>query len=120
VDGALRAVARLGPDAVLVIADPFLLGERTRIAEFMSQNRLPSMFTFHDHVLAGGLMSYATNYPFRRMARLVDQVLKGAKPGDLPIEQPTEFELMINLKTAEALGIKVPPSILARADEVIE
>ena len=122
VDGALQALSRLRPDAVLVIADPFLLGERTRIAEFMTQNRLPSMFTFHEHVLAGGMMSYATNYRelFRRMALVVDKVLKGADPGDLPIEQPTQFELMLNLKTARELGIEFPSSLLARADEVIE
>jgi putative ABC transport system substrate-binding protein len=122
VDGALQALSRLRPDGVLVIADPFLLGERTRIAEFMTRNRLPSMFTFHEHVLAGGLMSYATNYRelFRRMAPVVDKVLKGADPGDLPIEQPTQFELTLNLKTAHELGIKFPSSLLARADEVIE
>jgi putative ABC transport system substrate-binding protein len=122
VDRTLQALSRLRPDAVLVIADPFLLGERRRIAEFMTQNRMPSMFTFHEHVLAGGLMSYATNYQelFRRMATVVDKVLKGANPGDLPIEQPTQFELTLNLKTARALGIEIPSSLLARADEVIE
>ncbi len=122
VDGALQALGGLRPDAVLVIADPFLLGERRRIAEFMTQHRIPSMFTFHEHVMAGGLMSYATNYRelFRRMARVVDKVLKGANPGDLPIEQPTEFELMLNLKTARELGIEIPSGLLARADEVIE
>jgi len=80
------------------------------------------MFTFHEHVMAGGLMSYATNYRelFRRMARVVDKVLKGANPGDLPIEQPTEFELMLNLKTARELGIEISSGLLARADEVIE
>jgi putative ABC transport system substrate-binding protein len=122
IDGALEALAGAHPDAVLVVADPFLLGERARIARFLTENRMPSMFTFHDHVLAGGLMSYATNYRdlFRRMATIVDKVLKGANPGDLPIEQPTEFELMINLKTARALGLSVPSSLLARADEVID
>jgi putative ABC transport system substrate-binding protein len=122
VDRTLQALSRLRPDAVLVIADPFLLGERRRIAEFMTQNRMPSMFTFHEHVLAGGLMSYATNYHelFRRMATVVDKVLKGANPGDLPIEQPTQFELTLNIKTARALGIEIPSSLLARADEVIE
>jgi putative ABC transport system substrate-binding protein len=122
VDRTLQALSRLRPDAVLVIADPFLLGERRRIADFMTQNRMPSMFTFHEHVLAGGLMSYATNYHelFRRMATVVDKVLKGANPGDLPIEQPTQFELTLNLKTARVLGIEIPSSLLARADEVIE
>jgi putative tryptophan/tyrosine transport system substrate-binding protein len=122
VDGALQALSLPRPDAVLVIADPFLLGERTRIAEFTAKNRLPSMFTFHEHVLAGGLMSYATNYRdlFQRMAVVVDKVLKGASPGDLPIEQPTQFELTLNLRTARELGIEIPSSLLARADEVIE
>jgi putative ABC transport system substrate-binding protein len=122
VDGALQALGRLRPGAVLVIADPFLLGERARIAAFMTQNRIPSMFTFHEHVLAGGLMSYATNYRelFRRMAVVVDKVLKGADPGNLPIEQPTQFELTLNLKTARELGIEIPSSLLARADDVIE
>jgi putative ABC transport system substrate-binding protein len=122
VDGALQALSLLRPDAVLVIADPFLLGERTRIAEFTVKKRLPSMFTFHEHVLAGGLMSYATNYRdlFQRMAVVVDKVLKGANPGDLPIEQPTQFELTLNLRTARELGIEIPSSLLARADEVIE
>src|SRR5439155_21019697 len=105
VNAALSVLGWPRPDAVLVITDPFLLAERRRIAEFVAENRLPSMFAFHDHVLARGLMSYATNYPdlFRRMALVVDKVLKGANPGDLPIEQPTVFELMINLKTARTL-----------------
>ncbi|HEX3414365.1 MAG TPA: ABC transporter substrate-binding protein [Stellaceae bacterium] len=122
VDGALQALSLPRPDAVLVIADPFLLGERTRIAEFTARNRLPSMFTFHEHVVAGGLMSYATNYRdlFQRMAVVVDKVLKGASPGDLPIEQPTQFELTLNLRTARELGIEIPSSLLARADDVIE
>ena len=88
----------------------------------MIENRLPSMYTYREDVLAGGLISYATNYYdiFRRAAILTDKVLKGAKPADLPIQQPIKFELILNLKTAKALGIEFPPMLLARADEVIE
>jgi putative tryptophan/tyrosine transport system substrate-binding protein len=88
----------------------------------MIENRFPSMYTYREDVLAGGLISYATNYHdvFRRAAILTDKILKGTKPADLPIQQPTKFELVINLNTAKALGLDVPPMLLARADEVIE
>jgi ABC transporter substrate binding protein len=88
----------------------------------MIENRFPSMYTYREDVLAGGLISYATNYydVFRRAAILTDKILKGAKPADLLIQQPTKFELVINLKTAKALGLEVPPMLLTRADEVIE
>jgi putative ABC transport system substrate-binding protein len=121
-DYAFVWLRRQRPDAVLAVADPFLTSQRTRIATFMIENRLPSMYTYREDVLAGGLISYATNYYdiFRRAAILTDKVLKGAKPADLPIQQPIKFELIINLKTAKALGIEVPPTLLAIADEVIE
>ena len=121
-DNAFVKLSRQRPDAVLTVADPFLTSQRTRIATFMIENRLPSMYTYREDVLAGGLISYATNYYdiFRRAAILTDKVLKGAKPADLPIQQPIKFELIINLKTAKALGIECPPMLLARADEVIE
>jgi putative ABC transport system substrate-binding protein len=121
-DHAFVKLSRQRPDAILTVADPFLTSQRTRIASFMIENRLPSMYTYREDVLAGGLISYATNYYdiFRRAAILTDKVLKGAKPADLPIQQPIKFELIINLKTAKALGIEVPPTLLARADEVIE
>ena len=121
-DEAFRSLRRLHPDAVVVIADTFLLGHRTRIAQFMAESHLPAIYSYRDHVEAGGLMAYATNFRdlFRRAAIFVDKIFKGAKPGDLPIEQPTKFEFVINLNTAKALGLTIPPVLLARADEVIE
>ena len=95
---------------------------RQRIAELAAAARLPAIYGYRDHVEAGGLISYGPKLEenFRRAATYVDKFLKGAKPADLPIEQPTQFELVINLKTAKALGLNIPPSLLARADEVIE
>jgi putative ABC transport system substrate-binding protein len=121
-DRAFLTLSRQRPDAVLTVADPYLTSQRRRIAAYMVENRFPSMYTYREDVLAGGLMSYATNYYdiFRRAAILTDKILKGAKPADLPIQQPTQFEFVINLKTAKALGLDIPPSLLALADEVIE
>jgi putative ABC transport system substrate-binding protein len=122
-DRAFLTLSRLRrPDAVLTVADPFLTSQRTRVAAFMIENRFPSIYTYREDILAGGLISYATNYydVFRRAAMLTDKILKGAKPADLPIQQPIKFELIINLKTAKALGLEVPATLLARADEVIE
>jgi putative ABC transport system substrate-binding protein len=84
--------------------------------------RLPSIYNAKEHVEAGGLMSYGPNYPdlYRRAAEYVDKILRGAKPGDIPVEQPTKFDLIINITTAKALGLEIPPTLLARADEVIE
>jgi putative ABC transport system substrate-binding protein len=121
-DRAFLTLSRQRPDAVLTVADPFLTSQRTRVAAFMIENRFPSIYTYREDILAGGLISYATNYydVFRRAAMLTDKILKGAKPAELPIQQPTKFELIINLKTAKALGLDVPAMLLARADEVIE
>jgi putative ABC transport system substrate-binding protein len=121
-DEVFLALGRTPPDAVLIVADPFLAGERVRIAEQMIKTRLPSIYSYHEHVVAGGLMTYTTNYydVFRREAIFIDKIFKGASPGDLPVEQPTKFELVINLKTAKALGLTIPPSLIALADEVIE
>jgi putative ABC transport system substrate-binding protein len=121
-DDAFLTVSRARPDAILVVADPFLASQQMRIAEFLLEHRLPSIYTYREQVLAGGLISYATNYYelFRRAAVLVEKILKGSKPGDLPVEQPTKFELVVNLKTAKTIGLAIPTMLLARADEVIE
>ena len=109
-------------DALYVCADPIVSSHRIRINTSALGARLPTMHGFRDYVEVGGLMSYGPNNAnlFRRTADYVDKILKGAKPSDLPVEQPTKFDLIINLTTAKALGITVPPSLLARADEVIE
>jgi len=121
-DAAFLTLSGRRPDAVLVVADPFLAGERVRIADEMIKNKLPSIYSYHEHVRVGGLMTYTTNYydVFRRQGLFIDKIFKGAKPGDLPVQQPTKFELMLNLRTAKALGLTIPPTLLAIADEVIE
>ena len=118
---AFETIVREHPEA-LVLADPFTVSQRARIVEFVAEHRLPAIYESRDFVEAGGLMSYGPNISdlYRRAASYVDKILRGAKPGDLPIEQPTKFELVINLKTANALGITVPPALLARANEVIQ
>jgi putative ABC transport system substrate-binding protein len=110
------------PAALLVTVEPFTLKHRERILDFVMRNRIPAMYEENRFVEAGGLMSYGPSLRdlFRRTATYVDKILRGAKPADLPVEQPTKFELAINLKTAKALGLAVPQSLLARADEVIE
>jgi putative tryptophan/tyrosine transport system substrate-binding protein len=120
-DTAFRVISRGGSSAALVIADPFLAHERALIAELMVEHRLPSIYAYREHVVAGGLMAFMTDYYdiFRREAAFIDKIFKGAKPGDLPVEKPTKFELVINLKTAKALGLNVPPSLLVRADRLI-
>jgi len=121
-DAAFAAIARQRPSALYILADRVLLAHRARIVDFAARRSLPAMYPFREFVDARGLISYAPNFPamFRRAATYVDKILKGAKPGDLPVEQPTTFELVINLKTAKALGLTIPPSLLARADEVIQ
>jgi putative tryptophan/tyrosine transport system substrate-binding protein len=121
-EATFRAITRKRPDAALVIADPLLAGKRTLIAELMLEHRLPSIYAYHEHVVAGGLMAYMTAYYdiFRREAAVIDKIFKGAKPSDLPVERATRFELAINLKTARALNLNVPLSLLEHADRVIE
>ena len=115
-------VLKAQADALYVVQDALVTANRTRIITLALGARLPTIFASRDHVQAGGLMSYGPNFSemFRRAAEYVDKILRGTKPGDLPVEQPTKFNLVINLTTAEALGLTVPPSLLARADEVIE
>jgi putative tryptophan/tyrosine transport system substrate-binding protein len=119
---ALKNMDQNRPDALLLMADPLTLSQRLRIVEFAAQERLPAIYESSQFVDAGGLMSYGVNQAdlLRRAAVYVDRILKGAKPGDLPIEQPAKFELVINLKTAKALGLSIPPRILLQADRVIE
>jgi putative ABC transport system substrate-binding protein len=114
--------AKGGADALYACGDSLVNANRTRIITLAHAARIPTMHYEREYVAHGGLMSYGPNYPdlFRRAAKFVDKILRGTKPGDIPVEQPTKFELVINLKTAKALGINVPPSLLARADEVIE
>jgi putative ABC transport system substrate-binding protein len=120
-EGAFAAITKERPDAFFTLADPVLFAHRARIAEFANRNRLPAMYPHREYAEAGGLMAYGADLRdnFRRAATFVDKILKGAKPADLPVEQPTKFELVINLKTAKALGLTIPPAVLARADEVI-
>jgi putative ABC transport system substrate-binding protein len=121
-DAAFQSLARERVESVLVLQDPMFLSERRRIAELAITARLPTMFGFREHVEAGGLMSYgiALRANFRRAADFVDRILRGAKPADLPVELPTKFELVVNLKTAKALGIAIPEAFLVRADALIE
>jgi putative ABC transport system substrate-binding protein len=121
-DAAFEKLLKDRPDAFMVLADPFLLTHRSRIAQFAIANKFPSAYTYREHVEAGGLIAYTPNYHdlFRRAAIYVDKILKGAKPRDLPIEQPTKFDVVINLKTAKALGLTVPMIMQMTADEVIE
>jgi putative ABC transport system substrate-binding protein len=120
-----RAFAQLsahGAQGVLLLADPSLIEHRARIAELARNTRLPTAFQRRESVEAGGLLAYGANNndQFRQAAFYVDRILKGAKPADLPVQQPVKFELVVNLKTAKAIGLDVPPTLLARADEVIE
>jgi putative ABC transport system substrate-binding protein len=117
IDGAKRRA-----EALYVCGDPLIFGNRARISTLALGARLPTVHSVRDHVEAGGLMSYGTSFPdlFRRAAEHVDKILRGAKPADIPVEQPTKFDFVINLLTAKALGLTIPESLLSRADEVIE
>ena len=121
-DAALEAVATARASALIALADATLWNHRRRVVDFALRKRLPAMFPEREFADDGGLMAYGPNVPanFRRAAVYVDKILKGARPADLPIEHPTTFELAINIKTAKALGLTIPPALLARADQVIE
>ena len=122
IGGGFLKMKEQNADAVVVAPDAVFVEQRQRIADLAMTYRLPSIFSFREHVEAGGLMSYGEHLgdSYRRAATYVDRIFKGAKPGELPIEQSTKLELLINLRTAKALGLEVPPMLLARADEVIE
>jgi len=121
-DRAFTDMTRARAGALTVLGGAMLFTERRRLVDLAAKNRLPAMYSWREFVDAGGLMAYGPNLTDsqRRAATYVDKILKGAKPGDLPVEQPTKFELVINLKTAKALGLTIPPSVLGRADEVIQ
>jgi putative tryptophan/tyrosine transport system substrate-binding protein len=121
-DTALPALSRTHPDAVSLIADTVLLAQRRRIVEFMMTSRLPAIYPYPEFAAAGGLISYSPDFDdlFRQAAVYADKILRGANPGDLPVQQASKFKMVVNLKTAEALGLTIPPLILAQADEVIE
>jgi len=121
-EGVFAAIARTHADAFVVLSDPMFGRERQRITGLAAKSRVPGMYHWRSYVDAGGLMSYGPDWRqlIRRAVTYVDKILKGAKPADLPVEQPTKFELVINLKTAKALGLTIPPSLLQRADHVIE
>ena len=122
VSKAFATIASQRANAIIVFEGPTFYVLQTQISELARKNNLPTLFLYREGPQAGGLMSYGPNLrdSWRRAATYVDKILKGAKPADLPVEQPTKFELIINLKTAKTLGLTIPPSLLARADQVIE
>jgi putative ABC transport system substrate-binding protein len=121
-DEAFASMSRARAIGVIVLPEPLMLGERQRIADLAIRHRLPTIFARRENVEVGGLMCYGASLPdqYRHVASYVGRILKGARPADLPVEQPTKFELVINLKTAKALGFTIPQALLLRADEVIQ
>src|SRR5262245_16778619 len=121
-EGAFTSVLKGRAEALVVGPGQFLFTHQQRVVNFATNNRLPSIYAWKDPVSAGGLMAYGVNIPqvYRRAAYYVDKILRGTKPGDLPVEQPTKFDLVVNLKTAKALGLTIPSALLARADQIIE
>jgi putative ABC transport system substrate-binding protein len=122
IDKAFQAMARERAEALAILSDPVFIAERSRIASLAAKSRLPSVSGFREYAEAGGVAAYGPDFyeVYRGAATYVDRILKGAKPGDLAVEQPTKFELVVNLRTARALGVTIPPSLLQRADRVIE
>jgi len=122
IDQAFTVMARERPDAMLMLADPMLDNERKRVVDLAARTRIPTASGFRSFAEAGGLISYGASLidSYRRLAIYADKILKGAKPADLPVEEPTKYELVINLKTAKALGLTIPQSLVMRADELIQ
>jgi putative tryptophan/tyrosine transport system substrate-binding protein len=120
--GAFSRFAAQRLKAVLVNTDPYYLGRRDQLAELAARFKLPAIYSLREHVMAGGLISYGANLieAYRLLGAFAARILRGSRPAEMPVEQPTKYELMINLKTAQALGLEIPPTLLARADEVIE
>ena len=118
----LRGAKRDGAQALITTPGALIITQQRQVLDFAAKNRLPAMYPDSEFVEAGGLMSYAPSYAdlFRRAADFVDKILKGTKPADIPVEQPTKFELVVNLKSAKQIGVTVPPNVLARADRVIK
>lgn len=121
IEASLVAIVKQRPDALMIVPTGAIMIHRARVIEFAARQRLPAIYTFKRPVIEGGLISYSQNFVdlATRSASFVDRILKGAKPGDLAVEQPTTFELVVNMKTADALGLRIPESVLIRADEVI-
>ena len=122
IPGVFEAMRRRGAEALIVLPSPMFYAERRRLAALAARDRLPAIYEVKEYADEGGLMSYGPSFPgmYRRAATYVDKILKGAKPGDLPMEQPTKFDFVINLKAAKAIGLTIPPPVLARADELIQ
>jgi putative ABC transport system substrate-binding protein len=120
-EGAFAQAKREGAQALITNSGPLINTQQRQVLDFAAKNRLPAMYHSPEFVEAGGLMSYAPNYAdlFRRAADFVDKILKGARPADLPVEQPTKFEFLVNLKTAKQIGLTIPQKVLERADKVI-
>src|SRR5262249_39187487 len=121
-EGAFKEAIKARSAALAVISSPLVSSNRKQITDLAEKNRLPAIYQRGDYVASGGLMSYGPDRaePYKRAASMVDKILKGAKPADIPVEQPTKFELMINLKTAKALGLTIPPVVMMRAEKVIK